>query len=270
MKGRIISLGYLILCFYSLKSQSFFETQAVVDFTSVYKNNASVSFWKYPQIGLFTNNYYTTKNLWTQFIGFGIPKCYGSFTGSFEHLGIVGNQSLCLSLGYAKAFFKCWAVGLQFNYHWHSFGRIYGQHHGFTFDISSFLKIGKSFKIGFQLKNPAHFKFAKNNHFTYFYPLIFTLGFSYSFSDKIILCADIHKNIAFPFEFYIGGKLCLARFLSLDLFIEIPEFEPIIKVRLNLKQWESALSLKYHAVLGFSSQITLIYQFKKNYKYGNT
>ena len=268
MKSLWVGATCLLFCF-RLFSQPFFYPQAQFDFGAVFSNPSAVAFWEQPQVGITVNNSFLMKELCSQAFGLAFPKSYGCFTSTVEYSGFSAYQNLKIGGGYAKRFFQRWSVGLQFNYHWTGFGKIYGSHHGFSFDAGTFLVCSKALKLGFSVQNPAHFKLKNNGMAVYYYPLVFSLGMSYDFSKEVSLYFDIQKNIQRPFRFLPGMQWRFKSCLSLMFLLDIPTFEPYLEFSYEVKRIRFQTYAKYHPQLGASMQFSVSYKIKTRNKTKN-
>ncbi len=237
---------------------------ALKDPFAVFNNPAMMAYSAKIGIGLHYENRFLLKETSTSCLGVMIPfDKNGVFGIHILHFGYVNYGELNAGLSYAKSFGNVFAFGLKFDYLLNYFGEeTYGKCSGFTFDIGMYGQITKSFGIGFHVFNPARLKMCTYNDTKEYIPTIFRLGLIYTIAKKCMLTVEAEKDLETNPLYRLGFEYGLNEHFYLRTGISFPDVEYALGVGWKMKSLSVDFSSNYHSVLGYSPQLSLIYNIK--------
>ena len=237
---------------------------AVADFWSVDNNPALLPFYGKMSVGLYYDNRFLLKETSTASLGFVFPLKNKSdvFGTVIKHYGSANYGKLKYGINYAKSFANVFAFGVQFDYLLDYFGDIYGKRSGFTFEIGMYGKITKNLSIGFHAYNPARLKMITYNDVTEYIPTILRLGASYQFKQKCIIGLDVVKNLDTKMQCHTGVEYAFSEYLIVRGGLRFPDFSFHAGIGTAFKGIVLDFASSYHSFLGYSPQISLLYEIK--------
>ena len=239
---------------------------AITDFWSVDNNPAALPFYGKMSVGLYYDNRFLLKETSTTALGFIYPLKNKSdvFGTVLKHYGGANYGKLKYGINYAKSFANVFSFGVQFDYLLDYFGdATYGKRSGFTFEVGMFGKVTKNFSIGFHAYNPARLKMITYNDVTEYIPTILRLGASYQFRKKCIIGLDVSKNLDTKMQCHAGVEYIISDYLMVRGGFRFPDFSFHAGIGTYFKGIALDFASSYHPNLGYSPQLSFVYEIKQ-------
>lgn len=188
---------------------------------------------------------------------FAYPVGFGTFGLSVNTFGVKNYQEQKIGLAYARKLFNNLSIGAQFDY-LNTNIPLYGTRGAISFEVGLQAQILKNLELGFHLYNPLKVEIADDN----FLPTIYKAGLSYTPSEKVLLTAEVEKDIDYIARFKAGVEYRFS-----DLFFMRTGFatQPtLISLGLGLALQGGLgidVAASYHQILGVSPSVGVIYDF---------
>lgn len=233
---------------------------ALADFWSLQNNQAGLAFYNRPAAGAYFENRFLVKELSLKSGGVVLPVNYGVFGLKLSYFGYSLYNESKIGLAYARKFSDYFAAGLQLNYLITSIGDDYGSKGVATFEAGLMSKINPNLTIGAHVFNPINVKFVE--YADERIPAIFRLGAAYSFDNNIILTVEAEKETNFDpaLKFGIEYRIIEEVFVRGGLSTNPGQYS--FGFGLNFGRIIIDFSSSVHHVLGYSPQISMIYNFR--------
>lgn len=237
---------------------------SISDFWACSNNQAALGFYKHYAVGLYYENRYLLKNMSSAALGIVLPfEKVGVFSADIQFVGGSGFNTTKIGIAYSRAFGEIISASLQFDYLLNYFGdAYYGHRSGFTFEVGMYGKVTKNFFLGFHVYNPAHLKMITYNDIKEYIPTVFKFGGSYIFSKKCLVGIDLIKSLDTKLQIATGIEYIFGDYLTLRGGIRFPDFQCSVGVGTKFKALHIDFASSYHALLGYSPQISLCYDIK--------
>lgn len=142
----------------------------------------------------------------------------------------------------------------------------YGSALAFYVNAGLNVKVTKELGIGFHVYNANAGNFIKskpNRDIIERIPTILSVGLAYQASDKVMLVADIEKNIQYPLAFHGGVEYRINDFFTARVGVGT---QPVILnagFGINWKELQVDFAGSYHEQLGFTPSLSATYRFGK-------
>lgn len=233
---------------------------ALSDFWSLQNNQAGLAFYGQPAAGFYFENRFMVKELSLKSGGFVFPVGTGVIGASVSYFGYPKYNESKFGLAWARSFGKILSVGLQLDYLLTSIGSDYGRKGIATFEIGLLSKVSEQLSIGAHIFNPLHVKFAEYDDERL--PAIFRIGAAYAFDENILVTVEAEKDTEFDPVLKVGIEYQVVKSVYVRGGISTNPGLYSFGFGLNLNHLRVDLSSSVHQVLGYSPQISMIYQFK--------
>jgi len=237
-----------------------YATVTLHDFWALSHNQAGLSRLKNPAAGVYFENRFLVEELSFGAAAFAMPVNNGVVGASFTYFGFELYNEAKIGLAYARDFGERFSAGIQLNYHNTGIGENYGNRGNLTFEGGVIFQLLPHLAIGVHLFNPLRAKigdFADER-----IPTILKTGLGYTFSDKVLVIAEIEKSISHSLVFKAGIEYKITEHLYVRAGIGTNPTTNSFGFGLHLGNIHIDLATNYHYVLGYSPQIGFIYQFK--------
>ncbi len=194
-------------------------------------------------------------------IGFGVatPSLSGVFGLQAGQFGMKEYKEQFIGLSYGRKLFDKLNIGLKFNFLNTSILE-YENQTSFHFGLGIQSKLNREIIIGAFLYSPANLDFQDD----FENQTLFKIGGSWSPSKKLMIAAELEKDLTFPVRFNAGLEYAFAEKLESRIGIRT---EPVIfsfGLGINfLNNFNFDTALSYHQILGFSPSFSIIFQKKK-------
>lgn len=185
----------------------------------------------------------------------------GTMGLTVQYLGNAAYNEQKIGLAYARQLFKKLSIGTQINYIGARISE-YGAVHTATFELGLLAKITKEFTLAFHTFSPIRIKIPTMDKL----PAVFKLGLSYQPSDKVMLSAELEKNLDFPFNGKFGVEYRPISPFAIRAGVQTYPFSACFGVGVQWAGFQLDIASTYHQVLGFTPNLSLIYALKPKKK----
>lgn len=230
------------------------------DFWSVVNNQAGMAFSEYQALGLYIENNFMLKELNRSTIAYSNPFLNGCIGFNFSYFGYNLYNEKKVGLAYAKKLLERFGVGIQLDYFHTSLGENYGSKSSVTFEIGFISKINNKLSIGGHVYNPIQADF--NDYNNEKIPSTISFGISYYISESLFTTVETEKSIYLPFNLKIGTEYKLNDFSFARIGINTNPTLLTFGYGITYNSFVFDFSSNYHQLLGYSPQLSVIYQFK--------
>ena len=232
---------------------------ALTDFWSLQNNQAGLAFYNHLAAGFYYESRYLTKELSLKSGGVILPTKSGNFGLNLSYFGYPKYNESKIGISYARSFGDVLAIGLQLDYLHTSIAEDYGSKGVATFEIGVLSKINEHLTLGAHVFNPISVKISDYDDERI--PAIIRVGAAYSFDNNILVSVEAEKETEFDpilklgLEYRIVEKVYVRGGIS--TFPGLYSFG----FGLDFKKLKIDFSSTIHQVLGYSPQISMIYNF---------
>lgn len=233
---------------------------ALTDFWSLQNNQAGLAFYNRPAGGIYFENRYMVKELSMKAGGAVMPVKAGVLGLNISYFGYPKYNESKFGLAYARSFGDVLAVGVQLDYLHTSIAENYGKKGVATFEIGLLSKINKHLSIGAHIFNPIQAKL--NDYNNERIPAIIRIGAAYSFDENILVTVEAEKDTQMDPVFKCGLEYRIIEEIYVRGGISTNPGLYSFGFGLDFKKVKIDFSSSVHEVLGYSPQISLIYNFK--------
>ena len=227
------------------------------DVWSVNNNQAGLGYLKKFSAGVYYENRFLLKELNLKSAVIALPTKDGTFALSINSFGFSLYSQNKYALAYGKTFGEKFSAGMQMDCFTTKFAEGYGKLNEFAVEMGIQAKPINKLIIGMHIFNPRLSKAPEDG-----IPTQMRLGFNYLFSEKVFLAIETEKGFNSALEFKAGIEYFPIKDIYLRAGVSTNPSLNAFGLGLNLNQLKIDLSTSFHAVLGFSSCIGLIYAVK--------
>ena len=114
--------------------------------------------------------------------------------------------------------------------------------------------------IGIHVFNPWQAELAEYQDETI--PSVYRIGLAYSFSDEVLMTAELEKDLLYPSVFKSGIEYYIIPKIALRIGVQNRPAQFTFGLGTVFDGFKADLAFSYHQILGASSQIAIAYQFK--------
>ena len=244
------------------------------DFWSVQNNQAGLADFSHMAVGLYYENRFMVKELSLRSGAFVLPTNSGVFGLSYNYFGYSKYNEQKIGLAYARAFGEYFSMGLQLDYLSTRIAEDYGSNNVFTFELGIRTKISEGLVLAAHAFNPIGVII--EDEYNEKVPTIFKLGLSYELSDKLLFVLETEKDLVYKplirggIEYKIVEQAIVRiGYSTLPATTGSENFSIsslyAFGFGLNLKKIQIDFSSSIHQTLGWSTQISIQYKFKKRW-----
>jgi hypothetical protein len=232
------------------------------DFWAIHHNQAGLTGIKNFSAGIYYENRFGLKELSLKGGAVVLPTKSGVFGLSMTYFGYTQYNESKIGLAYAKGFGEKFSVGVQLDYLSTHIAENYGNKSTVAGEIGLRYQINKNLCIAGHIFNLNRAKIAAYNDERI--PTIARLGLSYAFSDKVLVTAETEKDIQYNPVFKAGLEYKPAKVLYIRAGIATNPFLNAFGFGLEFKNFKLDFATSYHQTLGFSPQVSIIFNTTKN------
>jgi hypothetical protein len=233
----------------------------ISDVWSVRNNQAGLANVKLISAGVSYESRFSTKQLGIQSFALALPTKSGTFGLNYTGFGDKLYRESKIGLAYGMRFSEKISGGIRINYHNLNISNNYGSKSSLTFEASLLAALSNKIKLGVHIFNPSQVKL--NDYENEIIPVIFSLGGSYIFSDKVAVNIEVEKDIDFKPVYKAGLEYRPMDILYLRAGISTNSSQPSIGFGIELDQFRFDFSSSFHPVLGATPAFALVYSLKK-------
>lgn len=233
---------------------------ALSDFWSLQNNQAGLAFYNHLAAGAYVENRFMVKELSLKSAGMVLPISKGVFGLKMSYFGYALYNESKIGLAYARQLSEKIAVGVQLDYLHLAFGDDYGKKGALSFELGVLAKVNDHLSLGAHIYNPINAKIA--DYADERIPASIRLGAAYAFDDKLLLSAEVEKDTEFDPVAKLGIEYRIVKAVYVRGGLATNPGLYSFGFGLNLKNLKLDFSSSIHHVLGYSPQISIVYQFK--------
>ncbi len=234
---------------------------AIDDIWAYHHNPANLVSVKKLGLGLSYENRFLLKELQSQGFVVALPLKVGVISFGLQSFGFKNFRTNRLGLGYSMKLAEFLSCGVQLNYHQVRLTDAYGRKDALTAELGLRANITDNWKVAFSVFNLTRTKiseFGEDRLST-----LMRLGTQYTFSEKVMLVAELEKNIEFPVRFKTGIEYSPIRKLFLRGGFATQPIELSAGLGYRFKeQFQLDLGSAYHQILGWSPNFSFTYLMK--------
>lgn len=249
MGGRTISLGHAY-------------TGVRGDLWAMSYNPAGIAQITGINTGFYTERRFMMKELTFGGAAFAMPfkdkHFVGMELGSFGYSIYRENR---ISATYATTFGNVVSLGVKGNYSSTSLNE-FGNSGAFFIDLGANTQIGKTLSVGLSAYN-VNFAKIKTANGRQNLPTVLTAGICYKPSDKVMIVADVQKNIQYPVSFRGGIEYQVVPFLHARIGASTAPLIMNAGVGVNYKGFSFDFANSIHERLGYTPSFSCGYKFGK-------
>ncbi len=234
---------------------------AIDDIWAYHHNPANLVSVKKLGLGLSYENRFLLKELQYQGFVVALPLKVGVISFGLQSFGFKNFRTNRLGLGYSMKLAEFLSCGVQLNYHQVRLTDAYGRKDALTAELGLRANITDNWKVAFSVFNLTRTKiseFGEDRLST-----LMRLGTQYTFSEKVMLVAELEKNIEFPIRFKTGIEYSPIRKLFLRGGFATQPIELSAGLGYRFKEeFQLDLGSAYHQILGWSPNFSFTYLMK--------
>jgi hypothetical protein len=234
---------------------------SLADVWAAQNNQAGLGFQKSFACGISYENPFLMKELSTKTFGLALPVKDGAFGVLVSNFGYSLFNQNKIGLCFGKAFGEKISAGISMDYFSTTISE-YGKKNSFAAEMGIQAKPLKNLTIGAHIFNLSRTKILDYNDERL--PTIMRLGFDYKFSEKVFVAVETEKDIEKKGMIKTGLEYRPIKELYVRAGVSTNPSLSCFGIGLNLKQFKLDLSSSYHSTLGFSPQVSLIYEIEKH------
>ena len=234
---------------------------AIDDIWAYHHNPANLVSVKKLGFGLSYENRFLLKELQSQGLVVALPLKAGVISFGLQSFGFKNFRTNRLGLGYSMKLADFLSCGVQLNYHQVRLTDAYGRKDALTAELGLKANITDNWKVAFSVFNLTRTKISEfgEDRLT----TLMRLGTQYTFSEKVMLVAELEKNIEFPVRFKTGIEYSPIRKLFLRGGFATQPIEISAGLGYRFKeQFQLDLGSAYHQILGWSPNFSFTYLMK--------
>ena len=265
----IISL--FIICHFSAKGQIFQNSGALStsmsglnvnneDIWSVNNNISQLSKIKKPELSISSFQPFLIKDFTTSSIVFGLPTKKGAFGMNFSTNGNKHLQMHNVGFGYSQKLGENIQSGIKLNYFMINAGDYYNKKSIISADIGFSSKLSNELQLGVCIKNPTFTKLSNFDDERLATNIQLAAG--YKFSNELTLHTGVEKSIFYPASFLAAIEYQPSEKIFLSGGIKSNPSIASFGISMSQKQFTICAASQIHQFLGWSPDLSIIYQFK--------
>jgi hypothetical protein len=228
------------------------------DLNAAYVNQAGLAFLDELSFGVYAENRFLAQGLNSFLFAAAYPnEKIGTFGVTVNYFGYENYNEQKIGLAYARKLSETFSLGVQLDYLGTRIPQ-YGTAASFTFEVGILAKLTEQFSLAAHVYNPTRTTVAGLDRL----PSLLNLGLAYQPSEKVLLTAELEKDI---YDHPLMGKFgceyrpihALAVRAGVQAAAEATQMS--FGVGLYLQSLRIDLSTAYHQVLGFTPAFGLSY-----------
>jgi len=229
------------------------------DAFSVFSNQAGLARLENMTLGVYGENRFLVQDLGHYGIGFALPTKSGTFGLGINYFGGSLYNETKVNLAYGRNLFEKLSIGVEFDFMSINVSE-FGSKSALTFGLGAIYNLTPEFTVASHIYNPLRIKLSDNE--SDLLPTTLKLGVAFEPSEKITLIAETEKTLTQPAMAKVGLEYRLVEKFYLRAGVGTQPTAMSFGVGLNLNSINIDLSASYHQTLGYSPQISFIWQKK--------
>lgn len=228
------------------------------DINSIFSNQAGLAGLEQWAASVAAEQRFLVEALQTASLGIAYPTSSGTFGVSVHHFGFEDYREQRFGLAYGRKLMEGLSIGAQALLY-HTNIPEYGSRSLLSFELGLQARISPEFRMGLHVLNPARIEILPDEYL----PTMLRFGLAYAPSEKLLLLAEIEKDIAFPVRIRSGVEYHLAEPFYLRGGLAT---QPAVACFGLGYAFENGLGIDiasaYHQWLGFTPALSLSYRKK--------
>jgi hypothetical protein len=235
------------------------------DLWSAHNNQAGLALLKHPIAGIYYENRYLIREMGLSNVAAALPVSkIGTFALSYYRFGSSLFYDSKVGLGYGMKLGEKISGGVQLNHHTIGFGDIYGKRSTVSTELGILAQLTNELSIGAHIYNINRARI--NNNPNEYLASYIRLGLNYKFSEQVFAVIEVQKDVHNKPLFKAAAEYKPADMLFIRAGISNNPLFNAFGFGLDLKNFKVDLAAAYHQQLGFSPQMSMVYEFAKNNK----
>ncbi len=230
------------------------------DLWSVNANQAGLALLEAPVAGAFYQQHWLAPDLAMQGLAFALPTKSGTFALSASSFGNTLYAQRSFGLAYAMELGEGLRAGVQLDYLHIQLGNDYGSTGTVAAELGVQAKITEQLQIGVHVYNPNRAKLG--GPYTERIPTIMGAGLGYTFNERVVLTAQVDKDIDRKEQYHAGLEYRPIKALYLRTGVSSGPTKAHFGVGLQFGQIDLDMAVVARAQLGFTPLVNLNYRFK--------
>ncbi len=227
---------------------------------AVMNNPAAMSGIERPIAGIFYENRFLLKETGYGALAFTSPMMGGNVGLGITHFGYSLYQSDKFSFGYAQQLFKTISMGVNIDYISVRQSGMYGNLNAINFELGFLAKPSDNFAIGAHVFNPLNLTYFEDSDLRM--PIAMKLGFSYLFSNSLLVAVETAKAInGYVPIVKTGIEYTINNQFSMRTGIALAPVEYTFGLGYHAHSIVFDLAYAYHELLGSTPKISVSYEF---------
>ncbi len=191
-------------------------------------------------------------------VAFAYPTKSGTFGLTINYFGYSVYNEQKIGLSYSRLLDKNLSIGGQIDYVGLRFqDSEYGNRGTVTFEIGMQVRLLKKFTVGAHVFSPVRIKLTDDPEDVI--PTQFTLGVSYKPSEKVMVTAEVEKDLDFPVSFKAGVEYFPIEKFGIRAGTGTQPTQNSFGFGIRLEQVQIDLGTTFHWDLGFTPGISIAY-----------
>ena len=229
------------------------------DFWAVNNNQAGLAFVEKSGVGFYYQNLYIMNDLNFNQASAIFKTFHGGFGLNVSYFGYGKYNEKKISLAYGMQLGKRFAIGAQLDYLHTYIAEEYGSKGVVTFELGMMAKITDELTLGAHVFNPIRAKLADYNDERI--PTILTLGLNWTLSKDFTAAIEAESDMNHPLVLKAGLEYNIMDLMYARIGISNNPNIFSFGVGLHFAGFKLDFSSSMHQVLGYSPQISAIYNF---------
>ncbi len=235
---------------------------SLYDFWGISHNQAGMARQENPAGGFYFENRFLAKEMGFGAGAFLLPAASGVFGVSLSYFGYSLYNESKVGIAYAQSFGDKLSAGVQLNYLYTFIGDGYGSSGNFAVEMGIIYELLPQLYIGAHVFNPTKAKITSADGFGHEYiPTILRLGFSYAFSDRVLISLETEKDMEREPVFKGGLEYRLAEQFYIRGGLGTKPTQNTFGFGLHTGRFRIDLASSFHHVLGYSPQASILVEF---------
>ena len=228
------------------------------DINSIFSNQAGLGFLTELSGTVFGESRFLVPEIKLIHGGFAYPTPSGTFGINLSYYGYDQYNEQKIGIAYARKLLDELTIGAQIDY---ISTRIqeYGNSSNFTFELGVQAQLLEVFRIGAHVFSPVRIKITEED----IIPTIIKIGAAWEGSEKVLISAEVEKDIDFPVSFKAGLEYLVVDQLALRAGVSTEPVQNSFGIGLYLGGLRIDLATAYHQVLGFTPSIGISFVNQK-------
>jgi hypothetical protein len=238
----------------------FAYTGVRADFWQLFMNPAGIAGIEQMEAGAFVERRFLLQQLNYATVGFAMPfknnKHFAGFDAS--GFGFGGYSESRVGLSYATTLFERLSLGAKVNYMRVSIEN-YGAKGAVFANVGLSCILSKHITVGFRIFNANRAELQKEEDEKI--PTTLDAGMAYQVSDKVLIVADVEKQVNFPLSFRGGVEYAPAKFLKARIGASTQPVTVSAGLGVNVKGLNIDFANTLHQYLGYTPSLSLSWKF---------